>query len=28
MTQTGTGWPRGRTYWVLGSVLLLGLGIL
>ncbi|PVE73668.1 hypothetical protein [Microbacterium testaceum] len=28
MTQTGTGWPRGRTYWVLGSLLLLGLGIL
>lgn len=28
MTQSGTGWPRGRTYWVLGSVLLLGLGIL
>lgn len=28
MTQTGTGWPRGWTYWVLGSVLLLGLGVL
>ena len=28
MTQTGTGSPRGRTYWVLGSVLLLGLGVL
>ncbi|MBB3159302.1 hypothetical protein FHS07_003020 [Microbacterium proteolyticum] len=28
MTQTGTGWPRGRPYWVLGSVLLFGLGIL
>ncbi|MDU0367977.1 hypothetical protein AB0O16_06875 [Microbacterium sp. NPDC089180] len=28
MMQSGTGWPRGRTYWVLGSVLLLGLGIL
>jgi len=28
MTQTGTGWPRGRTYWILGSVLLLGLGVL
>ncbi|MDQ1085092.1 MULTISPECIES: hypothetical protein [Microbacterium] len=27
MTQTGTGWPRGRTSWVLGSVVLLGLGI-
>ena len=26
--QTGTGWPRGRTYWVLGSLLLLGLGVL
>ncbi|MGN7969416.1 hypothetical protein [Microbacterium sp. 22296] len=28
MTQTGTGWPRGRTYWVLGSLLLFGLGVL
>lgn len=28
MMQTGTGWPRGRTYWVLGSLLLLGLGVL
>lgn len=28
MTQTGTGWPRGRTYWVLGSVLLLVVGVL
>jgi len=28
MTQTGTGWPRGRTYWALGSLLLLGLGVL
>jgi len=28
MTQTGTGWPRGRTYWLLGSVVLLGVGIL
>ncbi len=28
MMQSGTGWPRGRTYWVLGSVLLLGVGIL
>ena len=28
MMQTGTGWPRGRTYWILGTLLLLGLGIL
>ncbi|KTS60078.1 hypothetical protein NS206_12280 [Microbacterium testaceum] len=28
MTQTGTGWPRGRTYWVLGSVVLFIVGIL
>ncbi|MDF2048208.1 MULTISPECIES: hypothetical protein [Microbacterium] len=27
MTQTGTGWPRGRTYWVLGSVVLFIVGI-
>ncbi|MFF8186560.1 hypothetical protein ACF044_04795 [Microbacterium sp. NPDC016588] len=28
MTHSGTGWPRGRTYWLLGSVVLLGAGIL
>lgn len=28
MTQTGTGWPRGRTYWVLGSVVLFIVGVL
>lgn len=28
MTQPGTGWPRGRTYWLLGTVVLAGAGIL
>lgn len=28
MTQSGTGWPRGRTYWALGTVVLLGAGVL
>jgi hypothetical protein len=28
MTQTGTGWPRGRTYWLLGSVILFAAGVL
>jgi hypothetical protein len=28
MTQSGTGWPRGRRNWLLGSLLLLGLGVL
>jgi len=28
MTQSGTGWPRGRTYWLLGSVLLFAGGVL
>lgn len=28
MTQSGTGWPRGRTYWILGSLVLLGAGVL
>ncbi|SIS18184.1 hypothetical protein [Microbacterium sp. RURRCA19A] len=28
MTNSGTGWPRGRTYWLLGTVVLLGAGIL
>lgn len=28
MTQSGTGWPRGRRNWLLGSLLLLSLGVL
>lgn len=28
MTQEGTGWPRGRTHWILGTVALLALGVL
>ena len=28
MPEPRTGWPRGRTQWLLGSVLLLGLGVL
>jgi uncharacterized membrane protein len=28
MTQSGTGWPRGRTQWILGTVVLLALGVL
>ena len=28
MTQPATGWPRGRTYWLLGTVVLLGAGVL
>ncbi len=28
MTQSGTGWPRGRTYWILGSLVLLAGGVL
>ena len=28
MTQTGTGWPRGRTYWLLGSIVLFAAGVL
>lgn len=28
MTHTGTGWPRGRTYWLLGTIVLVGAGIL
>lgn len=28
MSEPATGWPRGRTHWILGSVLLLGLGVL
>ncbi len=28
MTQSGTGWPRGRRQWLLGTVVLLGAGVL
>ncbi|CAH0203822.1 hypothetical protein [Microbacterium sp. Bi128] len=28
MTQSGTGWPRGRTYWIIGTVVLIGAGVL
>lgn len=28
MTQSGTGWPRGRRHWLLGTVVLLGAGVL
>jgi hypothetical protein len=28
MERSGTGWPRGRTYWLLGTVVLLGAGVL
>jgi len=28
MMQSGTGWPQGRTYWILGTVVLLVLGVL
>jgi len=28
MSDPATGWPRGRTHWILGSLLLLGLGVL
>jgi hypothetical protein len=28
MTEPRTGWPRGRSRWMLGTVLLLGLGVL
>ena len=28
MTESRTGWPRGRTNWLLGTVLVLGLGVL
>lgn len=28
MTQSRTGWPRGRTYWLLGSVVLFAGGVL
>ncbi|MCC4247379.1 MULTISPECIES: hypothetical protein [Microbacterium] len=28
MTQSGTGWPRGRRNWLLGTVVLLGAGVL
>jgi Flp pilus assembly protein TadB len=28
MTTSGTGWPRGRTTWILGTVLLFAGGVL
>ncbi len=28
MAETSTGWPRGRTTWILGTVVLFGVGIL
>ncbi|MEZ3161125.1 hypothetical protein AB1K54_11375 [Microbacterium sp. BWT-B31] len=28
MTERGTGWPKGRTGWIIGTVVLLGLGVL
>ncbi|MBM3717010.1 hypothetical protein [Microbacterium sp. LMI1-1-1.1] len=28
MSEPATGWPRGRTHWILGTVVLLGLGVL
>ncbi|MDQ1130597.1 hypothetical protein [Microbacterium sp. SORGH_AS_0888] len=28
MATTGTGWPRGRTTWILGTVALFALGVL
>lgn len=27
MTESGTGWPKGRIGWIAGTVVLLGLGI-
>lgn len=27
MTTSGTGWPRGRTSWILGTVLLFVIGV-
>lgn len=27
MTTSGTGWPRGRTTWILGTVLLFVIGV-
>ncbi len=28
MSTSGTGWPRGRTTWILGTVLLFALGVI
>ncbi|MFT4211630.1 MAG: hypothetical protein QM626_07120 [Microbacterium sp.] len=28
MSETRTGWPHGRTTWILGTVVLFGIGIL
>lgn len=28
MSEPATGWPRGRTHWIVGTVVLLGLGVL
>ncbi|KAA9155875.1 hypothetical protein [Microbacterium lushaniae] len=28
MSEPRTGWPRGRTQWILGTILLLALGVL
>ncbi|MFF0909338.1 hypothetical protein ACFWZW_01460 [Microbacterium enclense] len=28
MSEPATGWPRGRTHWILGTVVLLGLAVL
>ncbi|MFG6402104.1 MULTISPECIES: hypothetical protein [unclassified Microbacterium] len=28
MSEPRTGWPRGRTHWLLGTVLVLALGVL
>lgn len=27
MSEPATGWPRGRTHWILGSLVLLALGV-
>lgn len=28
MTESGTGWPKGRIGWIAGTVVLLGLGVI
>ncbi|MFT4305876.1 MAG: hypothetical protein QM604_03185 [Microbacterium sp.] len=28
MSETGTGWPHGRITWILGTVVLFGVGVL
>nr|WP_274637141.1 hypothetical protein [Microbacterium bovistercoris] len=28
MASTGSGWPRGRVQWIIGTIVLLGLGAL